>query len=227
MESKKFAIIVAGGSGSRMNSETPKQFLPLGEKTIIEHTIQKFLDHDAGLQLVVVIPEDHEDLWKSLPEDITENERLTQTFGGETRYHSVSNGLKCIEANEGDLVAIHDAVRPLFSNDLIERCYVAASQNGNAIPATALVETIRKLVSAGTSSEWVDRGDYRAIQTPQTFQYGIIKDAYHQPFIDTFTDDASVVEAMGVKVNLVEGERNNIKITTQEDLKLARLLILS
>jgi 2-C-methyl-D-erythritol 4-phosphate cytidylyltransferase len=225
MESKKFAIIVAGGSGSRMNSETPKQFLPLGEKTIIEHTIQKFLDHDAGLQLVVVIPEDHEDLWKSLPEDITENERLTQTFGGETRYHSVSNGLKCIEANEGDLVAIHDAVRPLFSNDLIERCYVAASQNGNAIPATALVETIRKIGPNG--SVWVDRGDYRAIQTPQTFQYGIIKDAYHQPFIDTFTDDASVVEAMGVKVNLVEGERNNIKITTQEDLKLARLLILS
>jgi 2-C-methyl-D-erythritol 4-phosphate cytidylyltransferase len=225
MESKKFAIILAGGSGSRMNSETPKQFLPLGEKTIIEHTIQKFLDHDAGLQLVVVIPEDHEDLWKSLTEDITENERLTLTCGGETRYHSVSNGLKCIEANEGDLVAIHDAVRPLFSNDLIERCYVAASQNGNAIPATALVETIRKIGPNG--SVWVDRGDYRAIQTPQTFQYGIIKDAYNQSFIDTFTDDASVVEAMGVKVNLVEGERNNIKITTQEDLKLARLLILS
>jgi 2-C-methyl-D-erythritol 4-phosphate cytidylyltransferase len=225
MKSKKFAIIVAGGSGSRMQSETPKQFLPLGEKTIIEHTIQKFLDHDSDLQLVIVIPEDHEDLWKSLTEDITENKRLTLTFGGETRYHSVSNGLKCIEANEGDLVAIHDAVRPLFSNDLIERCYVAASQNGNAIPATALVETIRKIGPNG--SVWVDRGDYRAIQTPQTFQYGIIKDAYHQPFIDTFTDDASVVEAMGVKVNLVEGERNNIKITTQEDLKLARLLILS
>ena len=225
MESKKFAIIVAGGSGSRMKSETPKQFLPLGEKTIIEHTIQKFLDHGAGLQLVVVIPEDHEDLWKSLTEDITENKRLTLTFGGETRYHSVSNGLKCIEANEGDLVAIHDAVRPLFSNDLIERCYVAASQNGNAIPATALVETIRKIGPNG--SVWVDRGDYRAIQTPQTFQYGIIKDAYNQSFIDTFTDDASVVEAMGVKVNLVEGECNNIKITTQEDLKLARLLILS
>jgi 2-C-methyl-D-erythritol 4-phosphate cytidylyltransferase len=113
----------------------------------------------------------------------------------------------------------------LFSNDLIERCYVAASQNGNAIPATALVETIRKIGPNG--SVWVDRGDYRAIQTPQTFQYGIIKDAYNQSFIDTFTDDASVVEAMGVKVNLVEGERNNIKITTQEDLKLARLLILS
>ena len=164
-------------------------------------------------------------MWKSLTEDITENKRLTLTFGGETRYHSVSNGLKCIEANEGDLVAIHDAVRPLFSNDLIERCYVAASQNGNAIPATALVETIRKIGPNG--SVWVDRGDYRAIQTPQTFQYGIIKDAYNQSFIDTFTDDASVVEAMGVKVNLVEGERNNIKITTQEDLKLARLLILS
>ncbi|MDE0770872.1 MAG: 2-C-methyl-D-erythritol 4-phosphate cytidylyltransferase [Salibacteraceae bacterium] len=227
MKSKKFAIIVAGGSGSRMQSETPKQFLPLGEKTIIEHTIQKFLDHDAELQLVVVIPEAHLDLWKSLSKKITKNERLTQAFGGATRYHSVSNGLKCIEANEGDLVAIHDAVRPLFSNDLIERCFVAASQDGNAIPATALVETIRKLVPAAKSSEWVDRGEYRAIQTPQTFQYDILKDAYNQLFSDTFTDDASVVEAMGVKVNLVEGERNNIKITTQEDLKLARLLILS
>ena len=225
MESKKFAIIVAGGSGSRMNSEIPKQFLPLGEKTIIEHTIQKFLDHEEGLQLIVVIPEAHLGLWKSLSKAIIENERLTQTFGGETRYHSVSNGLKCIEANEGDLVAIHDAVRPLFSNDLIERCYVAASQNGNAIPATALVETIRK-IGLGDSF-WVDRGYYKAIQTPQTFQFKTLKDAYNQMFSDTFTDDASVVEAMGVKVNLVEGERNNIKITTQEDLKLARLLTLS
>jgi len=223
MESKKFAIIVAGGSGSRMNSDTPKQFLTVGKHSIIAYTISKFLQSDEQLQVIVVIPKAHELLWLQLPNEIVEHSRVTKTYGGETRYQSVTIGLSCIDAKEGDLVAIHDAVRPLISEDLINRCYSAAQEFGNAIPATPIVETLRKITES--DSEWVNRADFRSVQTPQTFLYEIIKDAYHQPFSDTFTDDASVVEALGMKVNLVEGERNNIKITTQEDLKLARLLI--
>lgn len=223
MNSKKFAIIVAGGLGSRMNADIPKQFLQIGERSIIELTISKFLNHDNQLMVTVVIPAAHELLWKELNEEITDNNRVVTVFGGNSRYQSVSNGLASINAKEGDLIAIHDAVRPLLSNDLISRCFSSAAELGNAIPATDVVETLRVISQSG--SKWVNREEYRAIQTPQTFRYEIIKDAYEQPFSDIFTDDASVVEQIGVQMNLVQGERNNIKITTPEDLKLARLLL--
>ncbi len=220
MESKKFAIIVAGGSGSRMQSETPKQFLMLGNKTILECTIAKFLQSDAELQVVVVIPEAYEEKWNSL--SIAMDNRVSIVFGGKSRYESVTNGLKSISGSNNDLVAIHDGVRPLLSTALINQCYIEAKSQGNAIPSTEVVETLREIDNG--NSNWVDRSKYRTIQTPQTFRYEILQNAYNQPFSETFTDDASVVEAMGERINLVEGERNNIKITTPEDLHLARIL---
>lgn len=223
MENKRFAIIVAGGIGSRMKAELPKQFLKLGVSTILEITITKFLKNNLQLKVVVVIPEAHQKLWNGLSDNITQNERVQFCFGGKTRYHSVTNGLKELNAQPNDLVAIHDAVRPLLSNDLIERCFLEAEKIGNAIPCTEVVETLRELKAS--DSKWVNRSNYRAIQTPQTFQFKVLKDAYSQPFSGLFTDDASVVESLGTKVNLITGERNNIKITTQEDLALAQLLI--
>ncbi len=218
MGAKKYVIIVAGGSGSRMQSQIPKQFLSIGDKTILEHTITKFLQNDAQLKVTVVIPKAHEYLWKKLPK----LERVQVTFGGATRYQSVANGLKTINAMPNDLVAIHDAVRPLISNDLIDKCFAAAQEKGNAIPATEVVDTLR--VFDKEKYNWVDRAKYRAIQTPQTFQYKLIEEAYSQPYSKNLTDDASVVEQLGAVINLIAGERNNIKITTKEDLKLARAL---
>ncbi len=223
MENKRFAIIVAGGIGSRMKAKLPKQFLTLGANTILETTITKFLKNDQQLKVLVVIPEAHQKLWNELSDNITQNKRVQFCFGGNTRYHSVTNGLKELKAEPNDLVAIHDAVRPLLSNDLIERCFMEAEKVGNAIPCTKVVETLRELNES--DSTWVNRSNYRAIQTPQTFQFKVLKDAYSQPFSELFTDDASVVESLGTRVNLIAGERNNIKITTQEDLALAQLLI--
>lgn len=220
MKSKKFAIIVAGGSGSRMKSEIPKQFLKLGDQAIIEVTIRKFLDADNDLQVVVVIPKDHEGEWNKLP--IASHQQVMMTFGGSTRYQSVTNGLKAIEAKENDVIAIHDAVRPLLSTNLINKCFDVAENQSNAVPSTPVIETLREL--SANDSKWVNRANYRSIQTPQTFKYRLLRDAYNQPFEHSFTDDASVVEAMGNRINLVEGERNNIKITTPEDLQLAQLL---
>ncbi|KAA6328866.1 2-C-methyl-D-erythritol 4-phosphate cytidylyltransferase [termite gut metagenome] len=213
----KYALIVAGGKGLRMGSKLPKQFLPIGKKVVLMHTIEAFYTYDADIQIVLVLPEEQRALWKQLCNDSCFKIPHGVVTGGETRYQSVKNGLELIEG-EG-LVGVHDGVRPLVSSEVIERCYKAAETKKAVIPVIEITETVRRLHNEG--SETVNRKEYKLVQTPQVFDIELLKRAYMQPFVSFFTDDASVVEAMGFPVYLTEGNRENIKITTPFDLKIA------
>ena len=224
---KKYVIIAAGGSGNRMHSATPKQFLLLADKPILMHAINAFHQCDAAIKVIVVLPENHISEWEKLCEKykFTINHAIAE--GGETRFHSVKNGLALITADyaydERGLIAIHDGVRPLVSTQLINKVFETAERSGSAIPAIPVDESIRNVKD--DQNKAVDRKDYRIIQTPQCFSAGIIKKAYEQAYNDTFTDEASVVEAAGEKIHLVEGEIKNMKITTPQDLLIAEMLI--
>ena len=214
---KKHAIIVAGGSGSRMKCELPKQFIELNKQPILMHTISAFFYFDNDINIVVVLPENQIEFWQELCEKHTFYIPHTIVKGGKERFHSVKNGIEGI--TEG-VVAIHDGVRPLVSKATLERCFTNAEQKGNAIPVIDIVETLRAVRS--NSSKTVDRNKYKLVQTPQCFTAELIKNAYNQDFNTSFTDDASVVETMGIQINLVEGNRENIKITTPNDLIIAQ-----
>jgi len=221
MIKQKIAIIVAGGKGERMNSDIPKQFLDIQGKTILMHTLEAFYKFDATIQLILVLPEVHIDFWKKLCQKhpFTLSHKIVS--GGQTRFDSVKNGLEVVQGHA--LVAVHDGVRPLVSQDTIARCFEAAEKLDAAIPVIDLVDSIRQL--NGTDSQSVDRNAYKLVQTPQIFDAELLKNAYKQDFSTLFTDDASVVEAMGTKVHLVEGNRENIKITTEFDLEIAEVLL--
>jgi len=218
---KKFVIIVAGGSGSRMGSEIPKQFLELCGKPVLMHTIGVFFDFDPECEMILVLPAAQQEIWDdlclkhsfSLPHQIVS--------GGETRFHSVLNGLKLI--NDEGIVFIHDGVRPLVSHQTIERCNHMAKKNGNAIPVLSINESLRK--QKGLQSVSVDRTLYLSVQTPQTFRSEVILKSYLQPYQPNFTDDASVVEKAGFPIFMVEGNRENIKITTPTDLIVAEAFL--
>lgn len=214
---KKFVIIVAGGSGSRMGSDIPKQFLELNEKPVLMHTMQIFYDYDAGCRIILVLPFAHQGFWSDLclKYDFSIPHQIVS--GGENRFHSVRNGLKTI--NEEGIVFIHDGVRPLVSHQTIERCNQMAQKSGNAIPVLPVNESLRKREANGTVS--VDRSLYYSVQTPQTFVSEQIKEAFKQDYDPAFTDDASVIEKAGVTVHLVEGNPENIKITTPTDFIIA------
>jgi 2-C-methyl-D-erythritol 4-phosphate cytidylyltransferase len=218
---KKFVIIVAGGSGSRMGSEIPKQFLEICGKPILIHTIQVFYDFDPDCELILVLPATQREYWNELC--ITHSFTLPHQIvsGGENRFDSVRNGLKLIDG-EG-IVFIHDGVRPLVSAETLERCFETACNLGNAIPVLPVTESLRKLESGGNIS--VERSLYFGVQTPQTFQASQILKAYLQPFDQTFTDDASVAERAGFEIHLVEGNRENIKITNPSDLIIAEVFL--
>ena len=218
---KKVALIVAGGKGSRMNSPVPKQFLEIAGKPILLRTIEQFLGFDAETEIVLVLPEDQFATWKRLCEQHRFFQPVTLAQGGVTRFQSVKNGLDKIEG-EG-IVFIHDGVRPLVSLETLERCWQTAREKGNALPVSPVVESIREITAAG--SRHVNRDQFRLVQTPQTFRFDIIKQAYRQPESDLFTDDASVYEACGGKINLVAGNPENIKITTSVDLVIADTLL--
>lgn len=219
---KKYALIVAGGKGLRMGGELPKQFLPLGDgKPVLMHTLEAFNRYDSHIELILVLPEDQQAYWKQLCEEHQFTLPHSVVNGGETRFHSVKNGLGLIPG-EG-VVGVHDGVRPFVSTEVIARCYEVAAVNKAVIPVIEVVETVRHLTAGG--SETVSRNDYRLVQTPQVFDVSLIKAAYSQEYTPFFTDDASVVEAMGASVALVEGNRENIKITTPFDLKIASALI--
>ncbi|MGB0402513.1 MAG: 2-C-methyl-D-erythritol 4-phosphate cytidylyltransferase [Salibacteraceae bacterium] len=218
---RKTIIVVAGGKGSRMNSETPKQFLTLANVPVIVHTINRFISFDPLIKIVLVLPEEHVHVWEEISIEYKISHIVDVVVGGETRYQSVQNGMKVIEST--DVVGVHDGVRPLVSNETIERCFQIAYESGNAIPSLPVEETLRK--TNGEDSNWVNRDEYRTIQTPQCFRYKVLKNAYNQPFEASFTDDASVVENLGVSIKLVDGNRENLKITRPEDLLLAELLI--
>ena len=214
----KYVIIVAGGRGLRMGSELPKQFLLLGGKPVLMHTIEAFYRYDADIQVVLVLPIDHRDYWKSLCSSYHFEIPHRIVDGGETRFHSVRNGLQVIGGT--GLVGVHDGVRPFVSKEVIERCYLEAEQKQAVIPVVEVVETVRHL--RGDESSTVPRNEYRLVQTPQVFSVPLLKKAYLQPYSPSFTDDASVVESFGEKVFLTEGNRENIKITTPFDLIIGK-----
>ena len=215
-----YVIIVAGGKGLRMGSDVPKQFLPLGGVPVLMHTISRFAGAMPQAGIILVLPESQHDYWDSLCRHHSFDVEHTVTAGGDTRFASSRNGLLAIPADADGLVGIHDGVRPFASVATIRACYSAARTSGAAIPVTPVVETLRHV-----GGHTVPRGDYRLVQTPQVFEASLLKDAYAQPYREAFTDDASVVEAAGHEVTLVEGNRENIKITTPFDLAVAEALL--
>jgi len=216
----RFIIIVAGGSGQRMESSIPKQFLSINNEIILMKSITTFHLFDPSLKIIVTIPKEHILFWKNLCKKRDFHIEHIIVKGGNTRYHSVQNALEKI-TNEG-IVAIHDGVRPLVNSTTIENVFKTASIKGNAVPYIDAIDSIRFLDSKVNHP--VDRNKYKLIQTPQAFNCAVIKNAYKQPWEEAFTDDASVVEKLGVKINLVLGNRENIKITSQIDIKIAEAL---
>jgi len=214
-------IIVAGGKGLRMGGDIPKQFLPVGGKPILMRTIDRFLKYDAGMQVVLVLPESQQDYWRSLCEQYHFVQPYTLANGGETRFHSVKNGLAKV-APDATLIGVHDGVRPFVSLETIRATYDEATRSEAVVPVVEVVETVRHL--ADGKSVTVPRSDYRLVQTPQVFSASLLRAAYEQPYTDFFTDDASVVERFGHAVTLVPGNRENIKITTPFDLRVAEVL---
>jgi 2-C-methyl-D-erythritol 4-phosphate cytidylyltransferase len=218
---KKFVIIVAGGSGSRMGTELPKQFLELCGKPILMHTIQLFFDFDPESELILVLPETQHEFWMELCLKYSFAIPHKVASGGKMRFHSVQNGLKLIQ--EEGIVFIHDGVRPLVSPKTLGRCFEMALKCGNAIPVLPVTESLRKL--EGTQNVSVDRSLYLSVQTPQTFRSEQILESYRQAYEPGFTDDASVVEKAGFQIFMVEGNRENIKITTPTDLIIAEAFL--
>ncbi|MEK6479201.1 2-C-methyl-D-erythritol 4-phosphate cytidylyltransferase [Catalinimonas sp. 4WD22] len=218
---QKFAVIVAGGSGSRMGLSTPKQFIMLHDKPILMHTINTFYQYDQQIHIVLVLPKQEISRWQQLCDEFNFQHTTQVVEGGQNRTASVRNGLEAITAQEG-LVAIHDGVRPLVSSKIIEKSYEEAESKGNAIVSVPLKDSIRWRV--GENNKAVDRSEYCLIQTPQTFKLSLIKAAYKRIDNQVMTDDASVLEAGGANINLIEGDYRNIKITTQEDLRVAEAL---
>lgn len=219
-----YIIIVAGGKGLRMGGDIPKQFLPIKGKPVLMRTIERFHECSPQLRVILVLPREQQDYWHTLCRDHSFGIDHTVVDGGDTRFGSCRNGLAAIPDDEEGVVGIHDGVRPFVSADTVERCFARARQCGAAIPVLPVTDSLRRVFGDGKSSHGVNRSEYRAVQTPQAFSIQVLKKAYRQPYQDSFTDDASVVEAMGVKVDMVEGNRENIKLTTPFDLKIAETL---
>ncbi|MBS1773607.1 MAG: 2-C-methyl-D-erythritol 4-phosphate cytidylyltransferase [Bacteroidetes bacterium] len=218
---KKYTVIVAGGKGVRMGSALPKQFLPLNGHPILYHTIKAFKDAYADMHLVLVLPQEQLSYAQMVLQSFPERIDITIVTGGETRFHSVQNGLKVTEPDS--IIFVHDGVRPLASTALIQRCYEQAVEKGSAIPAIPVADSMR--IIEDEDSRPIDREQMRIIQTPQTFRSDIILPAFEQEYQNAFTDEATVVEAYGDEVHLVEGERSNIKVTTPEDMIVAEALL--
>lgn len=219
---KKYVIVVAGGKGLRMGGEIPKQFIPVKGKPVLMRTLETFYACDPNIELIVVLPVEQRSYWEHLCAEygFTLSHRIAA--GGETRFHSVKNGLALVE--EDGVVGVHDGVRPFVSAEVIADCYAQAVTLQAVVPVTDVVETVRHLLPEG-GSETVSRNDYKLVQTPQVFTVELLKRAYAQDYKPFFTDDASVVEALGQPVHLVSGNRENIKLTTPFDLKVAESLI--
>lgn len=225
---RKIAIIVAGGTGQRMNNAVAKQFLLLQNKPILFHTLLAFKAADANTALIVVLPADQVAYWKSLCEKYPEIMLETPhqiVFGGETRFHSSKNGLAAIDSSQPCLVAIHDGVRPLIQPNTINKAYDVAADKGNCVVSVSSKDSIRLWDSTAKAFKSVLRDDVKIIQTPQVFELNSLQDAFNQAYSPLFTDDASVMEANGSIIHLVEGEYTNIKITTPEDLLVAESIL--
>lgn len=219
---KKYAVIVAGGTGLRMGSFLPKQFILLKGKPVLWYTIHSFLQAYSDIEIILVLPEEHIEKGEQLVQQFEEKNRITITKGGITRFHSVQNGLQLIK--DEAIIFVHDGVRCLVSKSLIKTCYETALQKGNAIPAIAATDSIR-ILRENNENEVFDRNLVKLIQTPQTFKSNILLNAFKQLYNESFTDEATVVEALGEKVFLIEGEHNNIKITRPVDLVIAEKIL--
>lgn len=217
----KYAVIVAGGSGTRMGGTLPKQFLPLADKPLLYYTIRAFLDAYDDMQVIVVLPLDYIETGKEVIDAWFDHSRIQVCAGGETRFHSVQNGLQLV--TQESIIFVHDAVRCLVSTELIHRCYEAALEKGTAIPVVPARDSIRILTDGDSSS--IERERVVLVQTPQTFHSGILLPAYNIDHKEKFTDEASVVEAFGLKLHLVEGEETNIKVTTPSDMSICETLL--
>ena len=217
---KKHIIIVAGGKGLRMGGDIPKQFLPVCGKPVLMRTLEAFHMYDSSIHMILVLPVSQQEYWKEVCAEYHFTLFHDIADGGETRFHSVMNGLALVEGD--GLVGVHDGVRPFVSQEVITRCYEEASLKKAVIPVIGVVETVRQLTDMGSVT--VPRDQYKLVQTPQVFEVALLRKAYQQTYTELFTDDASVVEAMGEKVYLVEGNRENIKLTTPFDLQLAEML---
>lgn len=220
----RYAILVAGGKGLRMGSDIPKQFLPLRGRPVLMHTIDVFRRTYPDIHIILVLPREQQDYWRQLCGQHGYDVEVCVADGGEARFHSVRNGLSQIPDGARGVVGVHDGVRPFVSPETIRRCFEAAEEYGAVVPVVPVVETVRQLLADG-SSMTVDRNAYRLVQTPQTFDIQLLKKVYGQPFDPFFTDDASVVEAMGHPIKLVEGNNENIKLTNPADLKLAEGMV--
>lgn len=220
---EKYVIIVAGGSGSRMKSKLPKQFMLINGLPVLMHSMQAFYDYDQTISIVLTLPVAEIEAWQELSEKHDFSIPHQVVIGGETRYHSVNNGLKAITENEG-VVAVHDGVRPLISREVIAEAYTVAKESHSAVVCVPLKDSIREIVADG-SNKHRDRSKFMMVQTPQVFNLSSLKAAYNRGYEEQFTDDASVFEAAGGKITLVNGEYTNIKITTPEDLIIAEALM--
>ena len=214
---KRYVVIVAGGSGSRMKSNVPKQFIEIGGKPVLMHTIDTFMRFDSAIDIIVVLPAAQTEYWNKLCEQFGFDTRHEVVNGGDTRFHSVNNGLTLI--NEPGIVGVHDGVRPFVSQKTLHNTYTMAAKSGNAVPVIDAFESVRQTDEKGNRA--IDRTTIKLVQTPQVFQTEQLLKAYQTEFKSAFTDDASVAEAAGFSINLVEGNRENIKITTPFDLKIA------
>ncbi len=228
-----YAIILAGGKGMRMGAGIPKQFLPIGGKPILMRTIERFREYDSKLQIILVLPEAQQEYWEVLCEEYDFQVDYKIAKGGRTRFHSIQNGLCQIPDDAQGVVAVHDGVRPFPSVEVIGSCYRKARETGAAIPVIPVFETLRHIPpyaanlhqANAMTSVTVPRSEYVLVQTPQAFHIQLHKQAYRQEFKEQFTDDASVVESLGHSIHLVEGNRENIKITTPLDLMIAEAII--
>ncbi len=218
---KKYAIIVAGGAGIRMGGNTPKQFMLLKDKPVLYYTLKVFLEAYTDLQIILVLPVDYTDMGQEIIDAYFDKDRIKITAGGDTRFQSVKNGLGLVEGES--IVFVHDGVRCLLTKDLIYRCYQLAVETGTAIPAVVSKDSIRLITEEGNTA--FDRNKVMLIQTPQTFHSKIIVPAFQIDYKDKFTDEATVAESYGMKVSLIEGEENNIKITRPVDLLIAERII--
>lgn len=234
MKSEEFVIIVAGGKGLRMGGDIPKQFLPIGGKPVLMRTLERFRAYSEALQIILVLPEAQQDYWQELCKQYEFQVDYQIANGGQTRFHSVQNGLALVPDDAEGVVGVHDGVRPFPSIEVITRCYETARQTKAVIPVIPVVETVRQILPSNQSnpnavsnpsSITVPRDQYRLVQTPQTFDIQLLKAANRQPYNDGFTDDASVVESYGHPITLVEGNRENIKITTPYDITVAEAII--
>lgn len=215
-------IMVAGGTGTRMQSSLPKQFIPLDGKPVILHSFDAFKAYDPEMQFILVLFKGLEQAWQEILDTHQYDLKHTLVEGGEERFHSVKNGLDAL-GDDVDVVAIHDAVRPLVSQETITRCFEGATANGSAIPTIPVVDTVRRTTPEGNFS--IPRHELEAVQTPQCFKANLIKEAYNTAYRESFTDDASVLESTGREIHRVSGNRTNIKITTQEDLLIAKAFL--